>query len=238
MISGFDYVDFVLKKGPYDSKLDPTDSRWENINGDRVYQTPLPTGYVSTLPPNNLLFFPYRFFPENNLPLRGPISACHSTPVSNDLQRIERLSKLLSSLLSEQLESDLERKIQSRPPIARTVFYDAISDMKQNGQRYLALARDYDRRFSELKKRWEEHSEKWKDSWDITKWWFNEGETRAQIQKEFDELKAAAERDLKQYSFNHQMLERLDQLEEFDKKATPGQKKKFVQLLQCEWEPL
>ncbi len=96
----------------------------------------------------------------------------------------------------------------------------------------------YEDKYKDLVRRWNEHKAKFKNAGAITKWWQGEGEARAKIQKEFDTLKSNAERDLKPYSFNHQMLERLERLDEFNKKATPEQKKKFVQLLQCEWEPL
>jgi hypothetical protein len=108
--------------------------------------------------------------------------------------------------------------------------------MKRNGSNYLQISKNYEAKFEDLTRRWNEHKEKFKDSWDTTK--FGEGDERAKIQKEFDDLKSNSQRDLKQYSFNHQMLERLDRLDEFSKKATAKQKNKFVQLLRCEWEPL
>lgn len=222
--SSFDFVDFTLKTGQYSArKFDMGPNMWVT---DRLWQVHNPSGYSGFLASNTIKST--AFTPS----LTTDCSQCCTNPVQQDIARIERLARTLNEIAQQAVVQDLEKKADRQPAQVRTIFHDAINDMKKNGARYAQIAQEYDRKFQDLKRRWDEAKGKSGNNWKTA------GTARAQLQRKFDELKVAAERDLKQYSFNHQMLERLDRLEEFNKKATAEQKRKFVQLLQCEWEPL
>ena len=229
-LSSLDYVNFVLKKFPYDRKYDDLRHTGKNkiIGGENIW--------LHTAPDNHKTAIGHDFL-DRSLKLKDELCSpqtCFAGIVQSDLAKI---NKQLATL-SEIMEAIYTQRIKEQPKEIQTIFHDVIDDMKKNGIGYLAIAWKYDRKYQDLKERWNAHEKKWKDSWDITKNLFNEGDQRAKMQKEFDDLKIASEKDLRKFSFNHQMLGYLDKLEEFNKKAEPDQKRKFVQLLQCEWEPL
>ncbi len=242
-MSSFDFVDFTLKKGAYAKVFD--DIRYESISTteknkssstdnpklfDPMYRITPPPGYASVI--GTVSAKPSVNFDSCNS------GCCLTSSISSDLDKLKNLSQTLSGLAQKAFAQDLDKKADRQPAQVRTVFHEVIDDMTKNGAKYLQTAKLYEDKYKLLVRRWNDHKAKFKDSWAITKWWYGEGDERAKIQKEFDVLKANAQRDLKQYSFNHQMLARLERLDEFSKKATQEQKKKFVQLLQCEWEPL
>ena len=223
-LSSFDYIDWTLKTGPYKNPKVDTPSRWTDTDNGRTWQTI--NKYRGVFPADAEI-----------LSKKVDTSSCSSS-VQNDLANLTRLTETLNELSQQAIAQDLKNRANRQPAQMRTIFNDVIDDMKKNGPKYLQISNQYQQKYKELMARWNAHKAKFKDSWGITKWWYGEGDERAKIQKEFDVLKANSQRDLKQYSFNHQMLERLDRLDEFNKKATPAQKQKFVSLLQCEWEPL
>lgn len=246
-LSSFDYIDWVLKDGPYKKTgTSRPEMRWVTKDGDRVYQ--VVNGFPSHLPPEASILS------NSAIPSSleaGVCKECGSGGVQSDLDKLTKLAQTLSEVAQQAVVQDLSKKADLQSAQVRTIFHDVIDDMKKNGASYLQTAKMYEDKYTDLVRRWNEHKAKFKNAEDITKFknteditkWLQgegdgQGEARAKIQKEFDTLKSNAERDLKQYSFNHQMLERLERLDEFNKKATPEQKKKFVQLLQCEWEPL
>lgn len=61
---------------------------------------------------------------------------------------------------------------------------------------------------------------------------------RGELREQFDKLKEEAQKDLKAFSFSINTLKKLEALEEFNQVATAEQKKKFLDLLDCEWEKL
>lgn len=237
-LSSFDYVDFTLKKGIYGKEYRDTDySEPQTIAGREIWKKRDPTGADF----NSV--FPRKPINDSDIPIPSSLEGgicqnCCSSGVQSDLDKLTKLAQTLSEVTQQAVVQDLEKRADRQPAQVRTIFHDVIDDMKKNGASYLQTAKMYEDKYKDLVRRWNEHKEKFKNAGAITKWWQGEGEARAKIQKEFDTLKSNAERDLKQYSFNHQMLQRLERLDEFNKKATPEQKKKFVQLLQCEWEPL
>ncbi|MBN8542316.1 MAG: hypothetical protein J0L82_18140 [Deltaproteobacteria bacterium] len=240
-LSSFDYVDFVLKKGPYGKTYDELPS--VRVNANSIPRDPKDPplwaeGMLKIAQPNGYRSISSTVKTTAQIVDCNTGSCCASTAISNDITRLKRLSETLNEVVQQSAIQDLRTKAERQPAEVRTIFHNVIDDMKKNGQKYLQISNQYQQKYKELVGRWNAHKEKFKDSWGITKWWYGEGEERAKIQKEFDVLKANAQRDLKQYSFDHQMLERLDRLDEFNKKATPKQKEKFVQLLQCEWEPI
>lgn len=233
-LSSFDYIDFVMKKSPYDKERPDIDGVWINQNGKKIWQKKPPSGFERSFSPEMDIFNTVSI-PSN---LESKVYLGCSGGVQSDLAKLTQLSQTLNEVARQAVVQDIHKKAERQPAQVRTIFHDVIDDMKKNGSKYLQIAKMYEDKFKDLARRWNVHKEKNKDSWGITKWWYGEGDERAKIQKEFDALKANAQQDLKQYSFNHQMLERLGRLDEFNKKATPEQKEKFVHLLQCEWEPL
>jgi hypothetical protein len=224
-LSSFDYVDFILKKGQHQRVFPQGNRSWLR---PKWFQVQNPVGYKSTFEENLILS------PSTSIPASlnsGICASCCSGGVQSDLDKLSKLSATLNEIVQESVANDLERKADQQPSGVRTVFHKVIDDMKKNGSKYLQISKEYVEKYQALTLKWNNLNGKNKD-------WKNEGNERATIQKEFDDLKASAERDLKQYSFNHQMLERLQRLDEFNKKATPEQKEKFVQLLKCEWEPI
>ena len=96
--------------------------------------------------------------------------------------------------------------------------------------------KDYMRELGKLQKEWEEHKAKFKDSWDITKWWHNEGEKRAAIESKLANLKIMYKSSLASGKFHQDKLGTLlKSLSEFKAKATPAQLEKFQKMLECEW---
>lgn len=228
-ISSFDYVDFVLKQGVYGKPY--RDSDFENpqtIGGRTIYKKKNHVGrdfnsaFPLTLEPigENRAIFPNS--------IGRTMTGC-SNVVQSDLDKIARLAETLNQVSQQVIAQNLKDKANRQPAQVRTIFNDVIDDMQVNGARYLATSKAYEEKYRYLVNRWNAHK---------AKWWYGEGEERAKLQKEFDDLKSNSQKDLKQYWFNHQMLERLERLDKFNKQATPQQKEKFIQLLRCEWEPI
>ncbi len=88
---------------------------------------------------------------------------------------------------------------------------------------------------AKLQQEWNEHQAKFKNSWDVTKWWYDEGDKRAEIERKIYDLDTNSGIPL----YDHYNLGKLktvvDNLKEFQAKATPEQKTKLNQILACEW---
>lgn len=233
-VSSFDYVDWVLKTGQHDPKFRFQKTfRHIILNGKPTQQIGPGLDYNPSISHGGEGLYSSSDNRSNRI-----CTDCCSARVQKNIDLIGPLTKTLNEITQSAVVADLSKKVDRQPAQIRTVFHDVIADMKKNGARYEQIAREYDQKFLELNRRWIKHRDRFAGSSEATKWFLDESGTRAQIQKEVEVLTAAAARDLKQNSFNHQMLGILNRLDKFNKKATPEQKRKFVQLLQCEWESL
>jgi hypothetical protein len=229
-LSSFDYIDWVLKDGPYKKTGNSGPKmRWIEKDGIQILQ--VVNGFTSQLPPEASILS--ETLSPNSMEA-GVCEECWSESIQADLAKISNLAQTLNQIAQQAIVRDLNAKADRQPAQLRSIFHDVIDDMKINGNKYLKISKTYEDKYKELVRSWNENKEK------VAKagTWQLEGDQWAKFQSDFDNLKSNAERELKQYSFNHQMLVRLEQLDEFNKKATTEQKKKFVHLLQCEWEPL
>jgi hypothetical protein len=225
-LSSFDYIDWVLKSGPYKNPkvYRPTPMQLINTNNGETLQAK--NGYPGVLPADAEI-----------LSKRVDTPLCVSS-IQNDLLNLTRFTHILNELYHQTVAQDLKNKVESQQAQVRTIFNEVIDDMKKNGSKYLQISNQYHQKYKDLETQWIAHKAKFKDHWGITKWWYREDNKRSTIQKNFDILQAKLQKDLKQYFFNHQILKRLDKMKEFNQKATPEEKEKFISLLQCEWETL
>lgn len=218
-LSSFDYVDFVLRRGPYDptwqeafEKKYPGGKKWDWW-GKESWSRLLESGFSSALPPDATL-----------------AKDC-TKPQEYSPRELDRLGATLNAIMHRIRSSSAG----AQPPEVRTIFHEVIDDMKANGDRYTALARSYEARYEALLRERDElrlqaEGKSWKDH--------DDGKARARITRKLADLRKEAAKTLRRASFNHEMLKRLDLLEDFATQATAGERRKFLELLRCEWEPL
>lgn len=132
-LSSFDYVDYVMRRGPYEKLWTKTNGSWVQVGSDRVFQRRPDSDYSPVLPADALVLSPYSSFWINLDKVGPPDGACYTNPVQEDINRIAQLSTVLSGIT----EDTLKESANSQPRELRTAFHDVIDDMKKNGQNYL-----------------------------------------------------------------------------------------------------
>lgn len=103
-LSSFDFVDYVLKKGPYDPKWN-TSPKDKSTYGEDAWKSRLREGYAPAIPPDS--FLAETKLNESNLEAKICADCC-SNPVQRDINRIERLAKILNEIAQQAQGRDLD----------------------------------------------------------------------------------------------------------------------------------
>ena len=208
-LSSFDFVDFVLKSGPYDPNWSHKDwlkradlyrvnSKPEHQNfGEKGWNARKNLGYTGETAPDA---FMGESVLSENVPDVDHVGHYNFGTATTDFYSLDQYEKLLQDVIVGALNLPLG---------VQTVFHQAIADMRKNGKWYAKTLHQYAFKFNGVKD-----------------------------PKMFSELMKQAHEELNAYFLNQRVFEKLERLEAFSKVASPKQKAKLIQLLQCEWESL
>jgi hypothetical protein len=137
-LSSFDYVDFVLKKGPYGKTYDELPS--VRVNANSIPRDPKDPplwaeGMLKIAQPNGYRSISSTVKTTAQIVDCNTGSCCASTAISNDITRLKRLSETLNEVVQQSAIQDLRTKAERQPAEVRTIFHNVIDDMKKNGQK-------------------------------------------------------------------------------------------------------
>jgi hypothetical protein len=149
---------------------------------------------------------------------------CEYDPHLVDLNKIESVANALNQISIQPLTQASQPG--SLPPQLQTVYQWADRDWKENKSKYLASLRGLQADYLNLKREWNGLGP------------IDQRQKRGEYTKKFDELEARAKARLAGFFATYRLMENMDRVGRFLRRATAPQKKTFARLLQCEWEPL
>ncbi len=144
-----------------------------------------------------------------------------------EIKKLKGVADILDKIApTQQMPKDSEKVMQQIPTASKNLFKLAIEDYQANHEKYQKILSDLRDAISEFRRNWEAVEEKQKDG------------KRAEFTTAFAKLDMQYRQEMGKFIPTYYLMNKMKKVERFLNIATPDQKKKFTELMQCESAPL